>query len=283
MKSFLKRVCSPVLLSLLVSGCSLFGSDDEVYYIPEPELYEQAMEAVKDGRYSQAAEDLETLETHYPFGRYSEQAQLELIYVYYQLNNVEQGLASCDRFLRLYPDHENIDYVYYLRGLINFDADKNFIDRFVPTDPSRRDPGAARDSFGDFATLIEQFPQSEYAPDAQKRMLYLKNQLAQYEIHVANYYIRRGAWVAAANRGRYVVENYQQTPAVPFGLDIMVRAYAELGLTDAATHAQEVLDTNFPGFNAQEDVTDWNDWLETLTFGWISNDDQEGTPAPAAD
>lgn len=279
MTRMLKSLSIP-LLSLVIAGCSLFGSDEETYYIPEPELYDLAIKALKDGRLADAIDRLETLETHYPFGRHSEQAQLELIYAYFKNGNNNEGLAAADRFLRLYPDHENIDYVYYMRGMINFEADKTLVDRFVPTDPSRRDPGAARDSFADFSTLLNRFPNSEYAPDAQKRMLFLKNQLAQYEIHVAHYYIKRGAWVAAANRGRYVVENYQQTPAVPYGLEVMVQAYHELGLHEAAANSQEVLVSNFPNFNSAAEESS-SSWLSTLTFGWLGDDEEKTTPPEA--
>lgn len=267
------------LFCILLSGCSLFGSDDEqVYYVPEPELYDKGIKAVQSERFADAIDSFEKLETYYPFGRHSEQAQLELIYSYYRSGSSSPGLAAADRFLRLYPDHENIDYVYYLRGLINFEADKGIFDRFAPTDSSKRDPGAARDSFADFSTLLGQFPNSEYSPDARKRMLFLKNQLAQYEIHVANYYIQRGAWIAAANRGRYVVENYQQTPSVPAALWIMVQAYNELGLTDAAGNAQEVLNANFPSFDPNPKEDDRRSWLDIMTFGWMGQDEVPSAP-----
>lgn len=278
----MKLIHKGLLLSffcIVISGCSIFGGDEEqAFYIPEAELYERGIKAVKTGRHDDAVDNFEKLETHYPFGRYSEQAQLELIYSHYRIGNSQQGLAASDRFLRLYPDHENIDYVYYMRGLINFEADKGLFERFAPTDSSSRDPGAARDSFNDFATLLNRFPTSEYAPDARKRMLFLKNQLAQYEIHVANYYVSREAWVAAANRGRYVVENYQETPAIPFGLFIMVRAYSELGLNDAASHAQEVLDANFPGFDPNAVEESKTNWLSVLSFGWIGEEEVPSAP-----
>lgn len=267
------------LFCIFISGCSLFGSDEnEAYYISEPELYNKGIKAVQGGYFEEAIDNFEKLETHYPFGRHAEQAQLELIYSYYRSGNSSQGLASADRFLRLYPDHENIDYVYYLRGLINFDADKGIFERFSPVDSSKRDPGAALDSFADFSTLLGQFPNSEYSPDARKRMLFLKNQLAQYEIHVANYYISRGAWIAAANRGRYVVENYQQTPSVPAALWVMVQAYNELGLVDAAVNSQEVLNANFPNFDPNPKEEEGRSWLNIMTFGWMGQEEVPSAP-----
>ena len=267
-----------MLLFSLVSACSLFGVDEEDFDIPESQLYEEAIAGLKESEYQVAIEKLEQLESRYPFGRYSEQAQLELIYAYYRMSRAAQAIAAADRFIRLHPQHDNIDYAYYLRGLTNFEADKSLTDRFLPTDPSQRDPGAARDSFADFATLLNRYPNSQYAPDARKRMLFLKNQLATYEIHVARFYIKRGAFVAAANRGRYVVENYQETPAIPEALSIMVLAYSELGLDDPANNAQEVLNSNFPDYVPDTELTALEkerSLLNTATFGLFDSNADE--------
>lgn len=271
------RIAPTLLLVFMLSllgGCSLFGSDDdEAYYLSEQELYDSALGFLQKGGHSDAIDRLEKLESYYPFGRYSEQAQLELIYAYFKNGNTTKALAAADRFIRLHPQHENLDYVYYMRGLANFEADISLINRYVPTDSSQRDPGAARDSFNDFATLLTRFPNSQYAPDARKRMIFLKNQLAAYEIHVGHYYIRRGAFIAAANRGRYVVENYPQTPATPHALALMVQAYDELGLRDAAAHAQKVLNSNYPDFGKAPEEADGS-MLNTLTFGLLGEDGQ---------
>ncbi len=274
------RICNALTLMFVISfisGCSLFDIDVKEPDIPEPQLYEEALEALKNETWDVAIDKLENLESRYPFGRYSEQAQLELIFAYYKGARPTQAIAAADRFIRLHPQHDNIDYAYYLRGLTNFDADKSLTDRFLPTDPSQRDPGAARDSFSDFSTLLNRYPTSQYAPDARKRMLYLKNQLARYEIHVARYYINRGAFVAAANRGRYVVENYQETPAVPDALAIMVEAYSELGLQDPAGHARQILSNNFPDYGKEpEPIADEDrSLLNKATFGLIGEDGTE--------
>jgi outer membrane protein assembly factor BamD len=245
------RIFRSLVLAALVgllSGCSLFGIDKSSFDIPEPQLYAEALTALEDPNYDLAIEKLEQLESRYPFGRFSEQAQLELIFAYYKAGRPEQAKAAADRFIRLHPQHENIDYAYYLRGLTNFDADTNITDRWLPTDSSQRDPGGARDSFNDFSTLTSRYPNSQYAPDARMRMIFLRNQLAAYELHVARYYITRGAFIAAANRGRYVVENYQETPSVPEALAIMVATYDELGMTDLASDARTVLNSNFPDY-----------------------------------
>ncbi|MCW8887284.1 MAG: outer membrane protein assembly factor BamD [Motiliproteus sp.] len=277
------RIVNIILLMTLISlntGCSFFGIDDEEFFdIPEKQLYDEAMGYIATSEWDLAADKFEQLESRYPFGRFSEQAQLELIYVYFKGSEAPQAIAAADRFIRLHPQHENIDYAYYLRGLTNYEADKSLTSRFLPTDPSQRDPGAARDAFSDFSNLLNRYPSSQYAPDSRKRMLSLKNQLSAYEIHVARYYIKRGAYVAAANRGRYVVENYQQTPSVPDALAVMVLAYTELGLHDQASHAQQILSSNFPDYGKEIDV-DKNaerSLLNTATFGLFGEDGEEST------
>ncbi|MEH6469629.1 MAG: outer membrane protein assembly factor BamD [Halopseudomonas sp.] len=247
MKYFVKLTLVLTFISLL-SGCALFGSDNEEFDIPEPQLWEEAKALLDEGNYEIATTKLELLESRYPFGRYSEQAQLELIFAYHKQSKPAEAVAAADRFIRLHPQHENVDYAYYLRGLTHFLQDQSVINRFLPTDMSMRDPGAAKDSFDDFATLLERYPNSQHAPDARKRMIFLRNQLAQYEIHVARYYLRRGAFVAATNRGRYVVENFPQSTSTADALAVMVTGYTELGLTDLAANAQAVLDQNYPNY-----------------------------------
>lgn len=237
-----------VTFASFLGGCSIFGGDEDEPEFTEAELWQSASEALSTENYELASQKLEALESQYPFGRYSEQAQLELIFSYNKQNKAGETIAAADRFIRLHPQHENVDYAYYLRGLTHFLEDQGFLNRYLPTDMSMRDPGAARSSFDDFAILIERFPTSQYAPDARKRMLFLRNQLASYEIHVARYYLRRGVYIAATNRGRYVIENYPKTTAVADALAVMVAGYTELGLKDLATDAQAVLDQNYPDY-----------------------------------
>lgn len=214
--------------------------------LSESELYRKAQTDLDAENYSPAIETLRALESRYPFGRYADQAQLELIYAYYQNLEPEAATASADRFIRLHPQHPNVDYAYYVRGLASFTRDQGIFERFLPLDMTRRDPGAARDSFNDFAQLINRYPNSQYAPDARLRMVYLRNLLADYDAHVGHYYLKRGAYLAAANRGRYIVENYQQTPAVGNGLALMVAGYDRLGMYDLADSALETLTLNYP-------------------------------------
>ncbi|MFP6809280.1 MAG: outer membrane protein assembly factor BamD [Pseudomonadales bacterium] len=261
---------------LFLSACS---SNDEEQDIESTELafYESAQNSLRSANYSLAVSKLQLLEARFPFGRYAEQAQLEIIYAYYRSAQAEAARAAADRFIRLHPRHPNVDYAYYLKGLASFEEDENFMAKLFPLDPSTRDPGAARDSFNDFAQLIRRFPNSEYAPDAQKRMQYLKNLLAASEIHVARYYIYRGAYVAAANRGRYVFENMQGTGAVPDALAIMVEAYQLLGMEHLASDALLVLASNYPEHDSLTADGEFRDsksvksnersWVNIITFG----------------
>ena len=189
---------------------------------------------------------MQQLEARFPFGRFAEQAQLELIFAYYKSRKAEEARTAADRFIRLHPTHPNVDYAYYLKGLVAFEQDRGFLSSVIPVDPATRDPGAARDSFNDFAQLIRRFPDSEYAPDAQKKMKYLRNLLAASEVRIAEFYIGRGAYIAAANRGRYVLENFQGAAAMPDALAIMVTAYRLLELDDLADQALAVLASNYP-------------------------------------
>lgn len=281
----LKVLATLVLFSLL-SACSWFGGDEKVAPdVPEQELYEEALSALESQNYDLAVEKLQLLEARYPFGRYSEQAQLELIYAYFRNYEPASASAAADRFIRLHPNHDNIDYAYYLKGLTAFEQDRSFIAQYLPIDVSQRDPGAALDSFESFSTLLTRYPDSEYAPDAQKRMQFLKNRLAAYEIHVAAYYMKRQAWVAAANRGRYVVENLQETPAVPDALAIMAEAYTELGMDELAKNSLDVLALNFPDYKIRPFKQRSATLLQTATFGLLGGEPpaEPARPIPLAD
>lgn len=216
----------------------------------EQAYYTGAKRALKGHNYTEAVELLEELESRYPFGRFAEQAQLDLVYAHYKSFDYEAARAAADRFIRLHPQHPELDYAYYLRGLASFSQDQSFIDRFLPTDRTKRDPGSAKESIADFGILLSRFPNSQYADDARARMVYLRNLLAAYEIHVARYYLKRQAYVAAANRGRYVVENFQQTPSVPDGLAVMTEAYLQLGMNDLADQSLNILAMNYPDYPA---------------------------------
>ena len=239
------RVFWPVLLlTLLLSGCSGLDEKDETLGWSQQKLYTEATDDMRAGNYERAIKYYEILESRYPFGKYAHQAQINVAYSYYRFQEPESALAAADRFIRLHPNHPATAYAYYLRGLVNFNRSLGFLDRFVPTDTAQRDPGAALDSYKDFSEVIRLFPNSEYAEDSARRMLHLRNNLARYEIRVARYYMRRGAYLAAANRAEYVVQNYQRTPALRDALELMIAAYGELGMNDLASDTQRVLAMN---------------------------------------
>jgi len=247
--------------------------------LSEVELYQQAQADLDNHSYTNATAKLKALDSRYPFGRYADQAQLELIYANYKNSEPEAAKSAAERFIRLHPQHPNVDYAYYLKGLTSFDQDRGIVARFVPLDMTRRDPGAARDSYNEFAQLTSRYPNSRYAPDAKQRMIYLRNLLAAYDIHVAHYYLTRQAYVAAANRGRYVVENFQETPSVGDGLAVMVEAYQRLHLDDLAATSLETLKLNYPDSPSLRDgnfvpsvqEADNRGWLTRATLGLIES------------
>jgi outer membrane protein assembly factor BamD len=212
----------------------------------EADLYQNAQMYLQNGNFEPAVRTLQLLESRYPFGKYAEQAQLEIIYAHFNNYEHEAAIEAADRFIRLHPQHPNVDYAYYMKGLTAYQANQGMLDRFSKTDKTKRDTSYARESFAEFAQLLARYPDSAYAADARSRMIFLRNLLARSEINVANYYFRRGAYMAAANRGRYVVENFQQTPAVPDGLAVMIQAYTLLGLDGMAEDSRRVLALNYP-------------------------------------
>ena len=231
----------------LLSGCAALGKGDDVTADWSVQrLYEEARSAREGGDYQTAIDYYEKLESRYPFGPYAEQAQLESAYAYYKYEEPASAIAAADRFIKLHPRHPNVDYAYYIKGLTNFYQGRGFIERYLPIDASQRDPAAARQAFQDFAELVRRFPESHYAKDARHRMLYLRNQLARYEIHAADYYFRRGAFIAAANRAQYVLEHYPQSTAVPGALVLMAKAYKVLGLDALSDEALRVIKLNYP-------------------------------------
>jgi outer membrane protein assembly factor BamD len=271
-----------IAVLVAISGCS---SNDEKPRedLSEQQIYNRAKEQLKNSNYSAAVSSLQLLESRYPFGPYAEQAQLELIYAHYKAYETEAAVEAAARFIRLHPSHPNVDYAYYMKGLSNFDAGKSIFDRFTSTDKTKRDPGAARQSFSDFSVLLARYPSSEYAADARARMIYLRNLLARYEVNVANYYFQRQAFLAAANRGRYVVENFQQTPAVADALAVMTQAYMLLEMDKLAEDSFKVLQENYPDspyINKDGDfVALYNKkgakptWVSYMTFGMFGRDE----------
>lgn len=255
-----------LVLALSVSACGMLPEKtDETKDWSAAKLYSEARDELSGGNYEKAIQYFEKLESRYPFGTYAQQAQMEIAYANYRLGDQAQALAAVDRFIKLHPNHPNVDYMYYLRGLINFSGNVGFLDFLTKQDPSERDPKATREAFDAFRQLAERFPDSVYTKDAIARMKYLVDAMAQYEVHVANYYYRRGAYLAAANRAQMVVSQYQKAPAVEEALFLMVRAYDAMGLTDLRDDAERVMRKNFPNsayFKGRSDKSDpwWKAW-----------------------
>jgi outer membrane protein assembly factor BamD len=234
--------------TLSLSACSLLQMDpiDETRDWSAAKLYTEAKDELNAGGYDKSIQYFEKLESRYPFGTYAQQAQMEIAYAHYRQGDQAQALAAVERFIKLHPNHPNVDYMYYLRGLINFNDKLSVFDFIAHQDLTERDPKAAREAFDSFKLLVERYPNSKYAQDARDRLAYLVNAMAQHDVHVADYYYRRGAYLAAANRAQLVVKDYSQTPAVEDALYIMVRSYDALGMPELRDDAKRVLAQNFP-------------------------------------
>lgn len=236
-----------IVLVLLLSACGIFGKKKEdADNVSASQLYKDASDELESGRYESSVGLFEKLESQYPFGVYAQQAQLEIAYAYYRQDDKEQALAAANRFIKLHPNHAHVDYAYYLRGLINFNDRVGTFDFVSHQDPSERDPKGARDSFDAFKQLVERFPKSSYTPDALGRMKYLVGSLSEYEVHVARYYYRRGAYVAAAERAQTAVHDYRETPAIEEALFIMMKSYDQLHLPTLRDDAERVLRQTYP-------------------------------------
>ena len=241
------RLLMALFIAVLLGGCGLLADNkDETAGWSATKLYDSAREAQADGAWDKAAKYYEKLEARYPYGRYAQQAQLELGYVYWKAGEPGSALAACDRFIKLHPTHPAVDYAYYLKGLINFNEDLGWAGYISTQDPTERDPKALRESFDAFRELATRFPNSKYTPDAIQRMNYLVNAMASHEVHVARYYYNRGAYVAAANRAQNAIKTYPTAPSIEEAMYILIAAYDKLGMPDLRDDADRVLRANFP-------------------------------------
>ena len=236
-----------LFVSFLLGGCGLLpDQSDETSNWTAQKLYTEAREAMNDGAYDKAIKLFEKLEARYPYGRYAQQSQLEVAYAYFKQQEIASTVSACDRFIRLHPNHPNVDYAYYLKGLANFGEDLGLLGQLSMQDLSERDPKASRESFDAFKELATKFPDSKYAPDAMARMNYLVNNLAAHQVHVAGYYFKRGAYVAALNRAQAAIKSYPGAPATEEALFIIIRSYDSLGLKDLRDDTERVMRKNFP-------------------------------------
>jgi outer membrane protein assembly factor BamD len=255
-----------ILALTLFAGCGLLPDQiDETAGWSANKLYAEAKTAMGEGAYDKAVKYFEKLEARYPYGRYAQQSQLEVAYAYYKQEEKASAIAACDRFIRLHPNHPTVDYAYYLKGLVNFNEDLGLLGHVSMQDLTERDPKAAAESFAAFKALVNKFPESKYAQDSTQRMAYLVNALASHEVHVAQYYMRRGAYVAAANRAQAALKTYPDAPANEEALFILIKAYDALDMADLRDDAERVMKKNFPdseyykrGLN--KDVPWWKLW-----------------------
>ncbi|MGB5324686.1 MAG: outer membrane protein assembly factor BamD [Pseudomonadales bacterium] len=237
---------------LVLSGCGIFGGgekDEErkkTDALTETQLYERVQKLLDEKSYDLAVRNLQLLESRFPFGSYAEQSQLEIIYAYYQSGEEDAAVASAERFLRLHPNHPDVDYAWYMKGLANYSLHPGLLSRFYQTDHAARDVEPARVSFRDFAQFIYRYPDSPYAADARVRMVHIKHVLARHELLVANYYLKRHAYVAAINRAQDVIEEYPRSDSTGDALALLVYAYQRLGLDESAKKNVDLLKLNFP-------------------------------------
>lgn len=249
----IKLLCVAALVFVLAS-CSMFKGRADINTLPVDALYQNAHNSLQNGDYIAAEKAYKRLIARFPYGEYNQQAQIELAYAQYRDNQPDDAYSTIDRFITTFPAHKHVAYAYYLRGLINFDRAGNFAQRLFGRDSNaRHDQGYRLESFDDFSKLTRRYPDSPYADDARQRMIYLRNELAQFEINVAEYYLRTKAYVAAEHRAKYVIEHYQQSPQVADALGIQARSYRELGLDKLADKSLAVLKLNYPDHPALDD------------------------------
>ena len=242
-----RHVALSVVFVLLLAACSGRGDPhDPTRNLSEAELYRQAKAALDDEDFETATDYYGKLGARFPFGEYSAQGQLDLVYAYYKSGEPESAIEEAERFIEFNPRHPEVAYVHYIKGLVNHNRRYGWFDRVLRADRAERDTTGLAAAFGDFGTLIEQFPESRYAADSRARMVELRDTLARHELVVAEHYLRRKAWVAAANRAEYVVSRFPNSRSVRRALGIMIRAYREIGLDDLAAASLRVLKANYP-------------------------------------
>lgn len=245
-----------IVLVTLLSSCSYWENvlkeADPTIGMSAAQIYTQGKEFLDVEDYPNSIKYFDILEARYPFGKYSTQAMLDLAYAAYQSNLKDEAIVNCDRFIRLYPNHPNVSYAYYLRALSNFDKDRNFITEIFGQDPSKYDVTKLRQSFDDFTIVVNKFPKSKYAKDSRNRLIYIKNMIAENELYIAKYYSKRSAHVAAIERVKYMLQNYSGTPSTEEGLLVMIDSYNNLKMKDLAYDASRVLKENYPEYKISE-------------------------------
>ena len=251
-----KYLLTCLIITCLLSGCSfldkMLEEEDTTVGLTAAELYGEGKEFLNLEDFNNAIKYFEVLESRFPFGKYSTQAMLDLSYAYYASEQRDKAIIEINRFIRLYPNHPEVSYAYYLRALANFDKDANVLTRFFGYDPSRYDVTALKESFNDFSIVVNRYPETKYADDSLNRLIYIRNQIARNELYIAEYYSKRSAHVAAIERIKYMLENYGGTPSTEKGLLILVESYNNLNMRQLAFDSARVLKKNYPEYNIEE-------------------------------
>ncbi|MFU8832393.1 MAG: outer membrane protein assembly factor BamD [Wenzhouxiangella sp.] len=246
------RLLTLCLLALALAAASGCGREKREADRPAEELYADAQRALEGRNYERAIELYRNLNIRYPFGRHAEQAQLDMAYAMHQAGQDEAAITTLDRFIRTFPTHPNVDYAWYLKGLVHYDQTMGLLRRLLPGQVVDRDQESARRAFSDFQELTQRYPQSRYVADARQRMVFLRNVMAENEVGVGEYYFRRGAYIAALNRAKHVIETYPGAPATIDALRLMERAYERLELTELANDTRQVIEYNFGDVEREE-------------------------------
>lgn len=256
------RGCIVFLVALAtLAGCK--SSPDRDFSKQSPQaLYERARKAVRSQDFNNAIRIYEGMTARYPFAEESRQARLDLIYAYYRAREPESAIDAAETFIRENPTHPRVDYAWYVKGLVDFERTPNALERFFKVDLSERPPQSARKAFASFKTVVEQYPKSDYAHDARRRMVYLRNRLADYELYVARYYVKRGAWIASAQRSKQTIEQFDGAPAIREAMEILIESYDKLGMKELAAQARTVYEYNFPADTSRvaEKKSWWKLW-----------------------
>lgn len=235
-----------LMLFVVLTGCASLDEDATKGWSAQ-RLYTEGKTALATKDYSLAIEYFEKLEARYPYGAFSEQAMVEIAYAYYKSDEMASAIAAANRFIRTHPTHPHVDYAYYLKGLASYDEERSTLEKYLGAgDPSKRDAAALRDAYDAFKEVAQRFPDSKYAEDSRKRLVFLLNAMAMSEIHAARYYYSRGAYVATVNRTKSVIDNYQRTPAVEEALGLQALAYRDMGIHELMNDTRRVLEKNFP-------------------------------------
>ena len=248
-------------LALTLSACKTGREDDIGPSAPE-QIYDRAYRSVSSGDFNNAIRLYEALEARFPFSEEARQGRLDILYAYYKARQTESAIDAADQFIRENPTHPRVDYAWYIKGLVNFERNPNLVERWFRADLTERPPQEARASFQAFQTLVERYPNSLYANDARQRMIFLRNRLADYEVHVADYYLRRRAYVAAASRAKFCIENYDGAPAVREAVDVLASSYDGMGLEDLASEVRSVYAFNYGDTRPRREQSDpwWKVW-----------------------